>query len=135
MAEEGIRSSKEAAWDMDDFEVKISEIKQPLRLAMVEVLCLMEVHQVLVVGKDLDGERGSMEVVPPGFQGMDDCEELSVIDIVIMLCRNKQLREVGAGMPVTVGVGLEEDSARGILRGVDGNGKGFGEVREVEDGA
>ena len=38
-------------------------------------------------------------------------------------------------MPVTVGIGLEEDSARSILEGVDDNGEGFGEVQEVEDGA
>ena len=59
----GIRSGKEAAWDMDDFEVKISEIEQPSCLATVEVLCLTEVHQVFVVSKDLDGERGSVEVI------------------------------------------------------------------------
>ena len=38
-------------------------------------------------------------------------------------------------MPVTIRVGLEEDSARGILQGVSDNGKGFGEIWEVEDRA
>ena len=37
-------------------------------------------------------------------------------------------------MPITVGVGLEEDDIRGILGGISGDGKGFGEVGEVEDG-
>ena len=36
-------------------------------------------------------------------------------------------------MPVTVGVSLEEDSARHILRSIGGDGEGGGEVREVKD--
>ena len=52
---------------MDDLEVKISEVKQPLCLAMVEVLCLTEVCQVFVVSEDLDRKEGSVEVVPLGF--------------------------------------------------------------------
>ena len=38
-------------------------------------------------------------------------------------------------MPVAIQAGLEEDSTRGILQGVCSNGKGFGEIREVEDRA
>ena len=53
MAEEGIGSGKEMAWDMDDFEVKVSKVKQPLGLTTVEVLGLTEVCQVLVVSEDL----------------------------------------------------------------------------------
>ena len=37
-------------------------------------------------------------------------------------------------MPVAVGVGLEEDSAGCILRGIGGDSEGGGEVREVKDG-
>ena len=37
-------------------------------------------------------------------------------------------------MPVTVGVGLEEDSARRIFRSIGGDGEGGGEVRKVKDG-
>ena len=64
---EGVRSGEEAAWDMDDFEIKISEVEQPMRLATVKVLCLMEVRQVLVICEDLDEKWGSVEVVPPRF--------------------------------------------------------------------
>ena len=49
----------------------------------------MEIHQVLVVGEDLDGEKGTIEIVSPGFQGMDDGEELSVIDIVVSFGRDE----------------------------------------------
>ena len=81
---EGIRSGKEMAGDMDDFEVKISEVEQPSHLVTVKVLCLMKVCQVLVIGKDLDGEQGVMEVVPPRPQGADDCKELPVVNVVVL---------------------------------------------------
>ena len=68
---------------MDDLKVKIGEVKQPSHLMMVEVLRLTEVCQVLVICEDLDGEGGSMEVVPPGFQGTDDCKELSVVNVIV----------------------------------------------------
>ena len=38
-------------------------------------------------------------------------------------------------MPIAIRVSLEEDDTRGILRGISGNGEGFGEVWEMEDRA
>ena len=64
---EGVRSSEEAAWDVDDFQIEVHKVEQPSRLVMVEVLCLLEVCQVLMIHKNLNGERGSVEVVPPGL--------------------------------------------------------------------
>ena len=104
---EGIRSGKEVAWDVDDFEIKICKVKQPLHLT--------EVCQVLVICKDLDGEGGSIEVMPPGFQSMDDYKELLVIDVVILFSWDEQLGEVGAGMPIAIGISLEEDGPRSVL--------------------
>ena len=37
-------------------------------------------------------------------------------------------------MPITVGIGLEEDSTRCVFRCICGNGEGGGEVGEVKDG-
>ena len=88
-AGESVRAGKEAARDVDDFEVKISEVKQPSRLSTVEVLCLTEVCQVLVICEDLDGEWGSVEVVPPGFQGTDNGKEFPVVDVVVSFCRDE----------------------------------------------
>ena len=66
---------------------------------------------------------------------MDNCEELAVVDVIVLFSWNEQLGEVGAWVPVTVGIGLKEDGAKGILRGVGGDGEGFCKVWEVEDGA
>ena len=88
-AGEGVRSGKETAWDMDDLEIKIHKIEQSLCLVAVEILGLTEVRQVFVICEHLNGERGAMEVVPPGLQGMDDCEEFPVIDVVIAFGGNE----------------------------------------------
>ena len=103
-------------------------------LAAVERLGLAEISKVLVVGEDLYGEWGTMKIVAPRFQGADDGKEFAVIDIVIPFSGGEGLREVGAGMPVAIGVSLEENGARCVLRGVCGDGKRGREVREVKDG-
>ena len=69
---EGIRAGEELSWDMDHFQVKVREVDEPTGLSSVEVLGGTEVGEVFVVGEDLDGEGGSMEVVSPRFQGTDD---------------------------------------------------------------
>ena len=46
----------------------------------------MEVHQVLVVSEDLDREGGPVEMMPPGFQGVYDCKEFLIIDVIVLLC-------------------------------------------------
>ena len=77
---------------MDDFEVKISEVEQPSCLVTVEVLCLTEVRQILVICEDLYGEGGTVEVMPSGLQGLDDGEEFSVVDVVVSFCWDERLR-------------------------------------------
>ena len=56
-----------AAWDMDDLEIKVRKIEQPLCLLAVEILGLMEVCQVLVFCEHLYGERRAMEIMSPGL--------------------------------------------------------------------
>ena len=112
---EGIRSSEEMAWDMDDLEIEVCKVKQPPCLSAIEVLGLTEVRQVLVICEYLNGERGAMEVVSPGVQGADDCEEFPVVDVVISFSGDERLGKVGAGVPIAIGVCLEEDGARGVL--------------------
>ena len=41
-------------------------------LSAVQCLGFAEVRQVFVIGEDLDGEGGAMEVMSPGFESMDD---------------------------------------------------------------
>ena len=63
---------------------------------------LSEVREVLVVGEDLDRERGAMEVVAPSFQGANDSKKLTVVDVVIPFRGGERLGKVGTGMPITI---------------------------------
>ena len=62
-----------------------------------------------MVNEDLDGEGGTMEVMLPSFEDIDDGEELLVIYVIIMLCRREGLRKVGTGMPFSVGICLKNN--------------------------
>ena len=74
-----------------------------------------------------------MEVVAPGFQGANDSEEFAVIDVIVAFSGGEGLREIGARVPVAVGVGLEENGTGCIFGCISGNGEGGGEIREVEN--
>ena len=101
---------------------------------MIKGLQETEIGEVFVVGKDLYQEQGPMEIVSPGFQGTNNSEEFSVIDVIVVFCRREQLKKIGARVPFAIQVSLEEDSARGIFGGISCNGKGGSKVWEVSIG-
>ena len=76
---------------MDHLEVKVGKVDEPSCLLAIERLGLMEVSEVLVVCENLYRERRAVEVVTPGFQGMDDREEFSVIDVIVSFSRRERL--------------------------------------------
>ena len=73
-----------------------------------------------------------MEIMSPMIQGMDNSEELLIIDIVVPLCRGEHLREVGTGVKVTVIILLHEDSATGQERGISHNDERMTDIWEVK---
>ena len=76
---------------MDHFEIKVGKVNEPARLSAIERLGLVEVGEVLVIRKDLHQEGGAMKVVAPRFQGVDNYEEFSVIDVVVSFGRRERL--------------------------------------------
>ena len=44
-----------------------------------------------MISENLDGERGAMKVVTPGFESANNGKELSIVDIVVMLCGGERL--------------------------------------------
>ena len=96
---------------MDHFEVEVCKINQPLCLAAVKCLRLAEVGKVLMIHEYLYREGESMKVMSPGFQGSDDSKKFPVIDVVVSFGGGERLREVGAWMPFSIGVGLEKDGS------------------------
>ena len=87
-----------------------------------------------MVGEDLDGEGRSREVLLPCFKGVEDGEELSVIDVIVTFGRGERLGEVGAWMPFAIGVSLEKYSSGGELGGICSQGKGGVGVGKLEYG-
>ena len=85
-AGEGVGASEEFSRDVDHSEVEVGEVNEPACSLAIEVLGGMEVGEVFMVSEDLDWERGSVEVVSPRFQGADNSEEISVIDVVVSFC-------------------------------------------------
>ena len=77
---------------MDHFEVEVGEVNEPTRLSTVKRLGLSEISKVLMVGEDLHGEGGAVEIVAPGFQGANDGEKFAIIDIVIPFGGGEGLR-------------------------------------------
>ena len=109
---------------MDHFEVEVGEVNQPSCLPTVECLGLPDVGEIFVVSKDLDQERGAMRVMLPRFQSMKDGKEFAIINVIVSFCRGERLGEVRARVPIAIGIGLEENGARCVLRGVSGDSKG-----------
>ena len=66
-AREGIRTSEEFPRDVDHFEIKVSEVNEPVSLSTIEGLGGMEVSEIFMISEDLYGERGPVEVVSPCF--------------------------------------------------------------------
>ena len=90
-AGEGVGSSKKFAGNMDHFQVEVREVDKPARLTAVENLGLAEICKVFVVGEDLYREGGAVEIVSPGFQGANNGEKFSVIDIIVSFGRGEGL--------------------------------------------
>ena len=91
---EGDQVGEQLAENMDHFEVKVGEVNEPVCLAMIECLRLSEVSEVLVVNEDLHQEGGAVEVMLPRLQGVDDSKKFLIVNVIVLLCRGKQLRKI-----------------------------------------
>lgn len=100
---------------MGHLKVKICKVKEPASLVSIEILRLMEICQVFVISENLHWEGGALEVMAPCVETVDDCKEFLVIDVIISFSRGEQLGEIGARVPVPIGVGLQEDPSRSML--------------------
>ena len=74
----------------------------------------------------------SCEVVSPLLECLDDCQEFSVIDIVIPLNRGKGGGMVGAGVKVSVGVPLHEYPSSSGERGISHDVEWFRSVQHFD---
>ena len=55
------------------------------------------------------------------------------MNVIVAFSRRERLREIGASMPVSIQVSLEEGGTGGILGGISGNGESSSKIRQVKN--
>ena len=68
----GVSRSHSCTRDMSESEVKVLQKHHPMCLPARQFLGLTEVSQILVIGEKGDRVFGSLKVVSPVVEGMDD---------------------------------------------------------------
>ena len=76
-------------------------------------LRFLEVSQVLVIHEDHDGVSGASEILMPFGESVYDCEEFTIIDVVVAFSGGEYFGDVGARVEIAVRVLLHEDPSRG----------------------
>ena len=102
-------------------------------MTTVELLCLCEILQILVIGENLDGVFRSFQVMAPCLERTNDGQEFLVLDVVIPFHVVERLREVRDRVPLTVFAFLAEDSTGGEVRGVALDSERFFVVRHEKN--
>ena len=85
-----------------------------------------------MVGDDSYGMLGSLQVLAPFLKCKDDCQKLSVIDVVVLLSGGEGSRKVGAGVKILVSVGLKENGSSCKERCIGHDGKRLGYIRDLK---
>ena len=96
------------------------------------MLGLFEVSKVLVICDDHHWIFHSCEVVSPFLECLDDCQEFSVIDVIVPFSRGKGGRIVSTGVKVSVGVLLHEYSSSGSEGGIGHDIEQFRSVQHFD---
>ena len=68
----------------------------------------------------------SCEVMLPFLQGLDDSEEFSIIDVIVLFCGGEGGRMVGTRMEISIRVLLYKYTSRGCKGGVHHDKERFG---------
>ena len=99
---------------------------------MTKILGLFEISQILMIRYHGYRVFCASEVMAPFFQGLDDCKEFSIIDIVVSFSRREGGRTISTRVEVSVKVLLHEYSSRGSERGISHDKEQFGSVRHSD---
>ena len=86
-----------------------------------------------MVGEERDWIICTLEVVSLVVKGMDDCEQLTIIDIVVSFGRREGHGDVSAWVEVTIAVALHENSPTGKEGGIGHDDEGVLDIGEVKD--
>ena len=84
-----------------------------------------------MIGEKGDGMRGSLEVVAPMVKGVDNGEQLPIVNIVVAFSRGEGLGEVSARVKIPIIISLHKHPSTSKKRCVHHDNKwslGVGEV-------
>ena len=84
--------------------------------------------------KDLDRERGTVEIPLSSFESMNDNEEFMVINIIVTFCGRERLGEVGIKIPFSIEISLKKNGIQCIFGCISSKSKGRGEIGDMQDG-
>ena len=103
---------------VENREMELREKKGPTGLIAGKFLFRTKVRKVVVVGPDLERVLVTFEVVAEMFESTDDGKEFFVMNVVIEFSGLHAFGVKGNRVPVIKEVGLFEDGAEGVVRGV-----------------
>jgi hypothetical protein len=103
---------------MGKVQVEILQEQVPAGLSAGELVRLLEVREILMVREDCDNMGGAQEVMPPFLQGMDDSEQLAVIDVIVPFCGTQRFGQICTRMQVPIGVPLHQHGPSRSERGI-----------------
>ena len=90
---------------------------------MSENLRGREILKILVISNNIHWGGRALQVVSPGFEGLEDSEELLVMCVVVQLGRGHGARAEDDWLNLAIGTGDGQDTSDNIFRSVsfDGN--------------
>ena len=118
MVSEGIGLCSEASRAEADGEVELGEVLRPAGLTAGQDLGAGEILQVLVVGDHIDQRGGTLEVVSPVLEGLEDGQELLVMGIIVQLRGGQSLQIVSDGSELRISTNNGQNAGDSIVRGI-----------------
>lgn len=91
--------------------IKVLEEERPTSLSTRKFARVLTIGKLFVISDDSNRMRSSLNVLIPFEKGKYNSEKFWIIEVVVSLSEGKGVREISTGMKITIGIGLEENSA------------------------
>ena len=95
---------------MEDLKVISGELQGPVGLPGIELLLLHESLEIVVVSEDRNSMRATLQVMAPLLHCGNNCQQLLVVYLVVLLRGDELLQPEGYGTPMAVLILLGEHS-------------------------
>ena len=107
-----------------DDEVELAEEFRPSDLTVGEQFSGRKVLKIFMICYHIDQGQRSLKVMMPDFECFENCEQFSVMDVIVELGWGKSLRVKGDQMNFTISQRYGgKDSSKGVVQGICFNDK------------